>query len=189
MALHENQGKAMDTLYLQLLWQPTGPRCLYRPRHHTPPDTAAGKAPFLWMLFYDWASSGKYVKNDKAASIWIHFWVTHYPPKISSAGEKWQDLMLVLCQGKSSELQTWVFFLSDVEQDLSCLPHACLFLWLRGLVMPWSMEKKPGMSGVFVQERLPSRCAKLWATESTLWGAANVQTDRSLANEVAEGNK
>lgn len=42
-----------------------------------------------------------------------------------------------------------VLFPSAVKQELSCLPHGCLFLWLWGLVMPWSTEKKPGTSGVF----------------------------------------
>lgn len=43
------------------------------------------------------------VKDGSAASIWFHFSVMLYPPMISSTGEKWQGLILVLCQKKSSE--------------------------------------------------------------------------------------
>lgn len=147
----------MGILYLQLPWQPAGPRYLYRSRHHIPPVTAAGKAHFFWMLFYDWTSGGKSSEKwQKAASIWVHFWGTPYPSKVSSRGEKWQGLMLVLCQGKSPESESQpskeilmnykvVLFPFAVEQDLSCPPHACLFLWLWGLAMPWPMEKKPGV--------------------------------------------
>lgn len=43
------------------------------------------------------------VKDGSAASIWSQFSVTLYPTVISSTGEKWQGLILFLCQKKSSE--------------------------------------------------------------------------------------
>lgn len=62
-----------------------------------------------------------------------------------------QDLILILCQGKSSESEHGlpkrflanykVFSSGDVQQALSCLSRACLFLRLHGLVMPCSTEK------------------------------------------------
>lgn len=71
--------------------------------------------------------------------------------------------MTVLCQAKSSEPEHSLpmRFLVNyrggssslsvyAQQALSCLLHACLFLWLQRLVMPCSTEKKPGMSEMFV---------------------------------------
>lgn len=128
----------MDTLYPQLPWQPADPKCLYRSRHHIPPVSAAGKAHFLWMPFYDRASSGK--SSEKWQSC------KHLNPLNPFLGytlsfqdffNRWEmtgpDAGFVprktIWTQPSKEIlvnHKVVLFPSAVEQDLSCLPHACL---------------------------------------------------------------
>lgn len=143
------------------------------------------------------------VKNGKARSIWIHFWDTTYASKISSTGQKLQGLVVVLCQGKSSESEH-----SLPKRELqSFIPLCCEARAL--LPSPWlslSMAVRSGHALIHGEEARhvrsvcscpcqdtrggsPVPCAKLWATENTLWGAAKVQTHRPLVNEMAGGNK
>ena len=145
------------------------------------------------------------VKDGSAASIQFYFSVTLYPSMISSTGEKWQGLMLVLCQGKSSEsehslpkrfLANYKVFFPPLtwNKPSPASPHACLFLWLQRLVMPCSTEKKAGMSEMFVvvvakiqKTHWVRQAISYW--KCTKSGTTNAQTDRSLANEKTEGNK
>lgn len=172
----------MDTPYLQLPWQPADPKCLYRSRHHIPPVSAAGKAHFLWMPFYDRTSSGKSSEKWQSCKHLNPF--LGYTLSFQDFFNRWEMTgpdagfvpRKIIWTQPSKEIlvnHKVVLFPSAAEQDLSCLPHACLCgceVW--SCPDPWrrsqACQECSQLSLPRHRERLPGPCAKPWATESTL---------------------